>query len=89
MSPRIVFFVRKKAEIQRMTWLTWTEDRKELIPDMREYSIAVIEGDGIGPEIVREAVSVLEAAGRKYGFHLPVIHGRQLGRTWGTPTLLS
>lgn len=25
--------------------------------------------------------------GRKYGFYLPVIHGRQLGRTWGTPTL--
>ena len=25
--------------------------------------------------------------GRKYGFYLPVVHGRQLGRTWGTPTL--
>lgn len=25
--------------------------------------------------------------GREYGFRLPVIHGRQLGRQWGTPTL--
>ena len=88
MSPRIVLSVRKKAEIQRMTWLTWTADRKELIPDMREYSIAVIEGDGIGPEIVREAVSVLEAAGRKYGFHLnltPVLLGGASIDRYGVP----
>lgn len=25
--------------------------------------------------------------GRQYGFYLPVIHGKQLGRQWGTPTL--
>ncbi len=25
--------------------------------------------------------------GRKYGFNLPVVHGRRLGRSWGTPTL--
>jgi len=37
---------------------------------MREYDIAVIKGDGIGPEIVREAVKVLEAAGNKFGFKL-------------------
>ena len=88
MSPRIVLSVRKQAEIQRMTWLTWTADRKELIPDMREYSIAVIEGDGIGPEIVREAVSVLEAAGRKYGFHLnltPVLLGGASIDRYGVP----
>lgn len=34
------------------------------------YHIAVIPGDGIGPEIVREAQKVLDAAGRKYGFEL-------------------
>lgn len=34
------------------------------------YKIAVIPGDGIGPEIVREAVKVLDAAGKKYGFQL-------------------
>ena len=30
------------------------------------YNIAVIPGDGIGPEIVREAQKVLDAAGKKY-----------------------
>ena len=34
------------------------------------YNIAVIAGDGIGPEIVREARKVLDAAGAKYGFTL-------------------
>ena len=34
------------------------------------YKIAVIPGDGIGPEIVREARKVLDAAGKKYGFSL-------------------
>lgn len=34
------------------------------------YKIAVIPGDGIGPEIVREAIKVLDAAGEKYGFTL-------------------
>ncbi|MDN5347588.1 MAG: 3-isopropylmalate dehydrogenase [Clostridia bacterium] len=31
------------------------------------YKIAVLPGDGIGPEIVPEAVKVLEVIGRKYG----------------------
>ena len=34
------------------------------------YNIAVIPGDGIGPEIVREAQKVLDAEGKKYGFEL-------------------
>lgn len=34
------------------------------------YKISVIPGDGIGPEIVREAQKVLNAAGKKYGFEL-------------------
>ena len=32
------------------------------------YKIAVISGDGIGPEIVREARKVLDVTGKKYGF---------------------
>ena len=32
-----------------------------------KYSIAVIPGDGIGPEVVRQAVKVLEKIGQKYG----------------------
>lgn len=34
------------------------------------HKIAVISGDGIGPEIVREARKVLDAAAEKYGFVL-------------------
>lgn len=36
-----------------------------------EYNIAVIKGDGIGPEIVTEAMKALEVVGEKYGhtFH--------------------
>ncbi|MBI2958430.1 MAG: 3-isopropylmalate dehydrogenase [Chloroflexi bacterium] len=32
-----------------------------------EFTIAVLPGDGIGPEVVAEAVKVLEAAGRRFG----------------------
>jgi 3-isopropylmalate dehydrogenase len=35
---------------------------------MNKYNIAVIDGDGIGPEITAAGMQVLEAVGRKYGF---------------------
>ena len=31
---------------------------------MKEYHIALLEGDGIGPEVIREGRKVLEAAAR-------------------------
>ena len=34
------------------------------------YNIAVIPGDGIGPEIVEQAIQVLDTAGKKFGFEL-------------------
>ena len=37
---------------------------------MKSYNIAVIGGDGTGPEVVREAVKVLDAAARKFKFKL-------------------
>jgi len=37
---------------------------------MSNYNVTVIPGDGIGPEIVAEAVKVLDAADRKYDFKL-------------------
>lgn len=37
---------------------------------MNEYKIAVIEGDGIGPEVVREGLKVLNTAADKFGFRL-------------------
>ena len=32
-----------------------------------DYNVTVIPGDGIGPEIVREARKVLDQVGRVYG----------------------
>ncbi len=32
-----------------------------------KYNIAVIPGDGIGPEVINEAIKVLDATGKKYG----------------------
>jgi len=37
---------------------------------MKSYAIAVIAGDGTGPEVVREAVKVLDAAGQKFNLKL-------------------
>ena len=36
----------------------------------KTYKIAVLGGDGTGPEVTREAVKVLEVAARKFGFTL-------------------
>jgi 3-isopropylmalate dehydrogenase len=37
---------------------------------MKTYDIAVIGGDGTGPEVTREALKVSEAAARKFGFKI-------------------
>jgi 3-isopropylmalate dehydrogenase len=37
---------------------------------MKSYNIAVLPGDGTGPEVVREGVKVLNAAAQKFGFKL-------------------
>jgi len=37
---------------------------------MNHYNIAVIGGDGTGPEVTREALKVAEAAAAKFGFNL-------------------
>ena len=41
---------------------------------MKIYHIAVLEGDGIGPEIVREAVKVLQKTGELFGFGVELTH---------------
>ncbi len=41
---------------------------------MKSYDIAVIGGDGTGPEVVREAVKVLDAAARKFSLKLNYTH---------------
>ena len=37
---------------------------------MKSYRLAVLPGDGIGPEVTTEAVRVLEATGERFGFEL-------------------
>ena len=37
------------------------------------YKIAVISGDGTGPEVIREGLKVLEAASKKYNFQYELI----------------
>ena len=41
---------------------------------MHHYKIAVIEGDGIGREVVPEGIRVLEAAGRRYDINFSFKH---------------
>ena len=55
---------------------------------MKNFNIAVIEGDGIGPEIVREAVRVIEKAIAKYDTTItwtPVLAGGCAIDATGTP----
>ncbi|RLB07559.1 MAG: 3-isopropylmalate dehydrogenase [Deltaproteobacteria bacterium] len=40
----------------------------------KTYKIAVIPGDGTGPEVVREGIKVLEAVSKSDGFKLEFIH---------------
>ena len=42
---------------------------------MREHAVAVLPGDGIGPEVTAVALRVLQAAGERYGFRLAVREG--------------
>lgn len=47
------------------------------------YNIAVIPGDGIGPEIIREAKKVLDRVGNVYGHafsYTEVLMGGEIGR---------
>src|SRR6267378_5582377 len=41
---------------------------------MKSYNIAVIGGDGTGPEVVREAIKVLDAAAKKFSLKLNYSH---------------
>jgi len=40
----------------------------------KSYNIAVIPGDGTGPEVVAEGIKVLQAASQKFGFKLEFLH---------------
>jgi 3-isopropylmalate dehydrogenase len=40
-----------------------------------KFKLAVLPGDGIGPEVVDEGVKVLEATGKKFGHSFELTHG--------------
>lgn len=42
---------------------------------MKDYQVAVLAGDGVGPEVVAEALKVLEAIGKKYGYSFHLHYG--------------
>ena len=44
----------------------------------RQYNIAVIPGDGTGPEVIAEGLKAIEALSARYGFN-PVFHHYDLG----------
>ena len=53
-----------------------------------EFSIAVLPGDGVGPEVTAEAVKVMEAVGRRFGHGFDLRPGRVGGNAideFGTP----
>ncbi len=39
------------------------------------FKLAVLPGDGVGPEVMAEAVKVLETVGRKHGHTFDLLHG--------------
>ncbi len=43
---------------------------EEKMSDKKKFKIAVLPGDGIGPEIVKQALKVLDAASEKFGFEV-------------------
>src|SRR4030066_2589560 len=47
----------------------WLEYRK------MQFDIAALLGDGVGPEVVTEAIGVLEAVGKKFGHSFQFHHG--------------
>jgi isocitrate/isopropylmalate dehydrogenase len=62
---------------------------------MRTCRIAVIPGDGIGPEVVQEAIRVLETAGNKYGlafqwehFHIDIAPSGNINPEREYPSML-
>ena len=41
-----------------------------------KFSIAMLPGDGVGPEVVAESVKVLEAVGKGFGHEFRLLHGQ-------------
>jgi len=40
-----------------------------------QFSVAVLPGDGVGPEVINEAIKVLQVVGRKFGHNFELSYG--------------
>ena len=40
-----------------------------------QFDLAVLAGDGVGPEVTNEAIKVLQAVGKKFGHNFNLYHG--------------
>ena len=40
-----------------------------------QFNIAVLLGDGVGPEVASEAIKLMEAVGKKFGHNFQFQHG--------------
>ena len=45
-------------------------------------SIAVLPGDGIGPEVINESIKILEAVGNRFGHDFQIESGRVDSTCW-------
>ncbi len=50
------------------------KERAKILMKQRNYRIAVLPGDGTGPEVIREAVKVFDAAGARENFKVEWVH---------------
>jgi len=64
------------------------ERRQDVAKSGKSYKIAVVPGDGTGPEVTAEAVKVLKATAGKFGFKLDMVNfdfgGERFKRTGET-----
>lgn len=78
----------KKLSLQALLFIGCQENNEQKRGIFMEFNIAVMSGDGIGPEIVEEAKKVLLTVGEKYGhtFHFKdVLIGGISIDTYGEP----
>ncbi len=58
------------------------------VPERRRYRVALLAGDGVGPELVAEASRAVAAVGQLHGFRVLETHasfGGHAVRQWGHP----
>ncbi len=73
---RVIQIERGLDELERSRDKKKTEGKREELAMTKTFKIAVLPGDGIGTEIVAEAVKVLEAVTEQTGHSFEISYGR-------------